>query len=127
MTAIEQYLDALDKQDWDRLATTLAEEGVVRDGPFVDVVKGKQPYVDFLAGVVPTLPNYSLTVHKLNDLGERRWFAEVSETFDVQGTRTSYPEILEFRTDNDGQINYVSVFMKFPGMQPPVEGGSAAG
>jgi len=126
MGAVEEYLEAMPAQDWDRLAATLADDGVVRDGPFVDVIEGKAPYVDFLRGIISTLPQYGLEVHRLWPSGDRRVFAEVSESFVVGDTLTSYPEILVFETDDDGLINFVSVFMKFPGMQPPVEGGSAA-
>jgi hypothetical protein len=96
----------------------------VRDGPFVDVIHGRQAYVDFLKGLVPTLPGYVLRVSRSSTAGHLT-FVELSETFDVHGTIIEYPEVVLFQVDDAGLITYVSVFMKYPGMHAPVEGGSA--
>ena len=52
-TNVERYLACMAAHDWDGLAATIAEEGLVRDGPFCDVVEGKAAYVDFLRGSSP--------------------------------------------------------------------------
>jgi hypothetical protein len=44
---IERYLKCLADHDWDGLATTIADEGLVREGPFCDVVEGKEHYARF--------------------------------------------------------------------------------
>ncbi|MBW0012499.1 MAG: hypothetical protein JO059_04940, partial [Mycobacterium sp.] len=38
---VERYLDCLAAHDWDGLATTIADDGLIREGPFCDVVEGK--------------------------------------------------------------------------------------
>lgn len=125
MEAVERYLDNLGRNDWEGLAATLSDD-VVRDGPFCDVVHGKQPYVGFLQGIVPALAGYTLKVDRISQAAEGVAFVELSETFDVNGTMTQYPECLLFETGDDGLINKVSVFMKTPGAEAPVEGGKAS-
>jgi limonene-1,2-epoxide hydrolase len=125
MTAVDEYLEALPAHDWDKLAATLAPEGLVRDGPFVDVIHGKQAYVDFLKGLMPTLKDYVLRVSRQSSAGHLT-FVELSETFDVNGTVIEYPEVVLFEVDGAGLITFVSVFMKYPGMDAPVPGASAS-
>jgi hypothetical protein len=117
MTAVDQYLEALPAHDWDKLAAALAPEGLVRDGPFVDVIHGQQAYVEFLKGV--------LRVSRQSSAGHLT-FVELSETFDVNGTVIEYPEVVLFEVDEAGLITLVSVFMKYPGMDAPVPGASAS-
>ena len=61
-TTVERYLACMAVRDWDGLAATIADDGLVRDGPFCDVVEGKRAYVDFLgeplAGVVDRVAGY---------------------------------------------------------------------
>ena len=126
MHTIDRYLDCLGRHDWDGLAATLSDEGVVRDGPFCDVVEGKDAYVAFLAGIVPQLAGYTLKVGRVSHASDRVTYVELTETFDVDGTRTEFPECILFETGDDELINRVSVFMKTPGGEAPVEGGRAS-
>jgi limonene-1,2-epoxide hydrolase len=126
MNAVEGYLAAMGEQDWARLAATIAQDGLVRDGPFADVITGKAPYVEFLRGIISTLPHYELRVRRISQSGDHRFFAELSEVFDVDGAPTEHPEICVFETDDEEQISFVSVFMKQPGAHGPVPGASAA-
>jgi hypothetical protein len=126
MTAVDEYLAAMGEQNWTRLAATIAEDGLVRDGPFADVIEGKEPYVEFLRGIISTLPGYQLRVRRISPSGHHRFFAELSEVFDIDGTSTEHPEVCLFETDEDGQICFVSVFVKTPGAEGPVAGASAA-
>jgi hypothetical protein len=52
---LERYFEAMRACDWPALAETLAED-VHRTGPFLDEVRGRDAYVEFLAGVIPKLP-----------------------------------------------------------------------
>jgi ketosteroid isomerase-like protein len=126
MTAVDEYLAAMGEQDWPRLAATIAEDGLVRDGPFADVIEGKEPYVAFLRGIISTLPGYQLRLRRISQCGDHRFFAELSEVFDIDGRPTEHPEVCLFETDEAGQIRFVSVFMKTPGREGPVAGASAA-
>ena len=124
-TSVELYLGCLAAHDWDGLAATIADEGLVREGPFCDVVEGKAAYVDFLRGIVSSLPGYELRVGRVSHVSDRLSFVELSETFEVDGTRTEYPECLVFERDDAGLIAGVSVFIKQPGGEAPVAGGRA--
>lgn len=124
-TNVERYLSCMVAHDWDGLAATIADDGLVRDGPFCDVVEGKQPYVDFLRGIITSLRGYELLVGRVTHASDRLSFVELSETFEVDGTPTTYPECLVFERDAAGLIRHVSVFIKQPGGDAPVEGGRA--
>lgn len=125
MSTVERYLDLLAKHDWDGLRGTLAEQGLVRDGPFCDIIRGRDDYVAFLRDIVTSLEDYVLTTSRVSYVGDRLAFVELSETFRVNGELTEYPECLLFELDDAGLIRGVSVFMKTPGADPPVAGGRA--
>jgi limonene-1,2-epoxide hydrolase len=122
---VERYLTYLGDQDWDGLATTVADHGLVREGPFCDVVEGKEPYIAFLRGVFSSLQGYQLQVQRISAVCERLSYVELTETFEIDGVPTEYPECLVFEQDDDGLISYVSVFIKRPGGEARVEGGRA--
>jgi SnoaL-like domain len=124
-TSVERYLACMAAHDWDGLAATIADDGLVRDGPFCDVVEGKAAYVGFLRGIITSLESYELRVERVSHLSDRLSFVELSETFNVDGTLTTYPECIRFDRDGDGLICGVSVFIKQPGGEAPVEGGRA--
>ena len=125
-TAVEGYLACMAAHDWDGLAATIADEGLVRDGPFCDVVEGKAAYVDFLRGIITSLKGYELRVSRVSHASDRLSYVELSETFEVDGTPTTYPECILFERDDAGLIRHVSVFIKQPGGEAPVEGGQAS-
>jgi hypothetical protein len=122
---VERYLRCMAAHDWDGLAATIADDGLTRDGPFGDRVEGKQRYVDFLSGVMPSLENYRVAVTRVSHVSDRVCFVELSETFDVDGKSVEYPECILFERDDDGLICHVSVFVKQPGADAPVPGGRA--
>ena len=124
-TNVERYLACMAAQDWDGLAATIADDGLVREGPFCDVVEGKQPYVDFLRGIITSLGGYELRVSRVTHAADRLTYVELSETFEVDGHPTTYPECILFERDDAGLINHVSVFIKQPGADAPVEGDRA--
>ena len=124
--AVERYLAYMAAHDWDGLAGTITDEGLTRDGPFCDRVEGKQRYVDFLRGVISSLDGYRLEVQRVSHVSDRVSFVELSETFAVDGVATTYPECILFERNGDGQIWKVSVFMKQPGAEGPVEGARAS-
>lgn len=125
MTNVERYLACMAAHDWDGLAATIADDGLVRDGPFCDVVEGKQAYVDFLRGIITSLPGYELLVSRVSHASDGLAYVELSESFEVDGTRATYPECIRFECDDAGLIRHVSVFIKQPGGDAPVEGGRA--
>lgn len=110
--AVERYLACLAVNDWDGLAATVADEDLIREGPFCDVVEGKQPYLKFLHSVFASLEGYRLDVRRISHLSDQLSYVELSETFNINGVPTEYPECLVFEQNGDGLINRVSVFMK---------------
>ena len=109
---VERYLACLAVHDWDGLAATIADEDLIREGPYCDVVEGKQPYLKFLRGVFTSLEGYRLSVQRISHTSDRVCYVELSETFDIDGVPTDYPECLVFELNPDGLINRVSVFIK---------------
>jgi hypothetical protein len=122
---VERYLTCLAANDWDGLAATVANEGLIREGPFCDVVEGREPYIAFLRGVFSRLEGYQLKVQRVSHVSGRLSYVELTETFEINGVPTEYPECLLFEKNDDGLISHVSVFMKRPGAAPAVEGGRA--
>lgn len=109
---VERYLACLAVNDWDGLAATIAEEDLVREGPYCDVVEGKHRYLKFLQGVFASLQGYRLDVKRIMHAPDRVSYVELSETFDIDGVPTEYPECLVFEQNPDGLINRVNVFIK---------------
>ena len=108
---LERYFEALRTHGWESLAGCLSDD-VHRTGPYLDVVRGKQAYVEFLAGVVPSLPNYELRVSRIRELEGGSALVELSEILDVDGVRTEFPEALVFDFAPDGRIQRVDIFIK---------------
>jgi ketosteroid isomerase-like protein len=110
--AVERYLSCLASHDWNGLAATIADDDLVREGPYCDVVEGKQAYLKFLQGVFASLQGYRLDVKRIAHTSDRLCYVELSETFDIDGAPTEYPECLVFEQNSRGLINRVSVFIK---------------
>jgi hypothetical protein len=117
MRVLDDYFAALRGQDWKRLAGCLAAD-VCRSGPYLDLIRGRQAYVEFLSRVIPTLPNYALEVRRTRKLGASSALVEVSEILDVDGVRTEFPELLVFDFDAAGAIVRVDIYLKQPGGPP---------
>ena len=78
---VERYLACLAVHDWDGLAATIADEDLIREGPYCDVVEGKQRYLKFLRGVFASPEGYRLDVHRISHASDRVCYVELSETF----------------------------------------------
>jgi hypothetical protein len=111
---IERYLECLAAHDWDGLADTIAEEGLLREGPFCDVVEGKAHYVAYLRKVLTNLRGHRLTVHRVSHVHAQLCYVELTEEFEIDGAQADWPECILFERDDDGLIARVSVFFKQP-------------
>ena len=109
---VERYLEFLATHDWDNLATTIAEDGLTREGPFCDVVEGKQHYVAYLRKVCTTLKGHKLEVQRVSHVNDRLSYVELTETFEIDGVGATWPECILFERGDDGLISRVSVFFK---------------
>jgi hypothetical protein len=114
---IERYLKCLADHDWDGLATTIADEGLVREGPFCDVVEGKAHYIAYLRKVLTQLKGHRLEVQRVSHVDTGLSYVELSEAFDIDGATTEWPECILFEQGDDGLISRVSVFFKQRGAE----------
>ncbi len=112
---VERYLECLAAHDWDGLATTIADEGLIREGPFCDVVDGKQHYVAYLHKVLTNLKGHRLDVKRVSRVNDRVSYVELSESFEIDDAPATWPECILFEQGDDGLISHVSVFFKQPG------------
>jgi SnoaL-like domain len=109
---VERYLECLAAHDWDGLATTIADEGLTREGPFCDVVEGKQHYVAYLRKVCTNLEGHRLEVQRVSHVSSAVSYVELSESFEIDGVAATWPECILFEQADDGLISHVSVFFK---------------
>ncbi|WP_156296194.1 nuclear transport factor 2 family protein [Mycobacterium paragordonae] len=118
---IERYLSCLAAHDWDGVAATLVDDGLVREGPWCEVVEGKDEYVAYLRNVITRLKGHRLQIHRVSHV-ESRSFVELTESFEFDGVPTEWPECLLFERGDDpsqsGLISRVSVYFKQPGAAP---------
>jgi ketosteroid isomerase-like protein len=110
---VERYLAAVVGHDWDALAGCLTED-VVRVGPFLDTYTPRPTYVEFLAGLMPTLPGYSMRVDRVLYSGDVA-VAQLSETVELDGTPVETPEALVFDLDESGRIRRIEIFIQRAG------------
>jgi hypothetical protein len=115
---VERYLECLAAHDWDGLAATIADDGLTREGPFCDTVEGKQHYVAYLRKVCTTLPGHRVDLTRVAHVNDRLSYAELSESFEIDGAPAPWPECIHFERNGDGLISHVSVFFKQPGAEP---------
>jgi hypothetical protein len=109
---VERYLECLAAHDWDGLSDTIADEGLTREGPFCDRVDGKAHYVAYLRKVCTNMKGHRLEVQRVSHVDARVSFAELTETFEIDGVATTWPECILFEQGTDGLISRVSVFFK---------------
>jgi hypothetical protein len=109
-STVERYLAALGRQDWNALASCLADD-VERIGPYNDVYRGRDPYVAFLAETLRALSGYELCVSRLI-VGDTTVVAELSETVDTAEGRRRTDEAVVFDLSPAGLIRRVGVFLR---------------
>ena len=110
---LDRYFEAIRSHDWSALSDCLAPD-VHRTGPYLDVVEGREEYVAYLARVVPSLRNYQLTVSRIDRLEGGGALVRLSETLDVDGVASEFPEALLFDFDSAGLISRVDIYLKQP-------------
>jgi hypothetical protein len=89
-------------------------EGVERNGPYLDVIRGRTAYVAYLEQVLPTLENYRLEVSRVRALEGGGTIVELCEILDVDGVATRFPEAIFFDFDADGLIATIDIYLKQP-------------
>jgi ketosteroid isomerase-like protein len=108
---VERYLDAIVSHRWDVVAECIADD-IVRVGPYGDRFEGRDGYLAYLTKTMPKLVGYSMALHRVTYAGDRRAFAELSETVTVEGKPMLTPEVLVFVFDDHGRIAGVDIFIQ---------------
>lgn len=109
-STVRRYLDGLVSHDWAAVTGCLHPD-VVRVGPFADTYSSRDPYVEFLAALMPTLVDYRLAVERLVT-GGPVVMVQLSETMDIGGSEDVTREVLVFDTDPDGLITRIEIFIQ---------------
>jgi ketosteroid isomerase-like protein len=113
---VERYLERLVAHDWESMAACLAED-VVRVGPFGDTYTPRDPYVAFLAELMPALPGYSMRVGRVLVLGPTV-VVELTEFVEVGGSVLETPEVLVFDLDAESRIAHIAIYIQRLGEIP---------
>ena len=113
---VRRYLDRLVAHDWEAMAACLAED-VVRVGPFGDTYTPRDPYVAFLAELMPALPGYSMRIDRVLSLG-RTVLVELTEVVDIGGSPLETPEALVFDLDAGDRIAHIAIYIQRLGEAP---------
>ena len=111
---VECYLERLVAHDWAAVTACLSED-VVRVGPFGDTYTPRSAYVEFLSGLMPSLPGYAMRVERVVHAGAVS-VVELTETVDAGGTPHRTPEVLVFDLDAEGRIARIAIYIqRLPG------------
>jgi ketosteroid isomerase-like protein len=114
MNTAERYLDAISRFDWDAARLCLTDD-VVRIGPLgpKDVYRGRQPYLEYLEGLMPTLADYRMTIARVAESADRRVIAvELSEEMRFDGRPSHTDECLVFDLDEQDLIRRISIYIQ---------------
>jgi hypothetical protein len=65
-----------------------------------------------LRKVTTNIKGHRLEVQRVSHVDSRLSYAELSETFDIDGVAKTWPECILFEQGDDGLISRVSVFFK---------------
>ncbi len=109
-STVRRYLDRLVRLDWAAVTECLHPE-VVRVGPFADTYSPRDPYVQFLSSLLPTLVNYELAIERLVASGSVV-IVQLSETMELGGSEDVTREVLVFDTDPAGLISRIDIFIQ---------------
>jgi hypothetical protein len=121
VAVVERYLAGLVAHDWPVVSACLAED-VVRMGPFGDNYTGREPYMAFLSGLMPSLSGYALRLDRVLAVGTGpaaghgegggTVLAELTETVEMDGAPVDTAEALVFGVDRDLRIAAIAIYIK---------------
>jgi ketosteroid isomerase-like protein len=113
---VEAFFAYLTARDWDHLTVVLSQD-VERVGPFADILTGRDRYLDFLRGTVPS--EYRNDVRRIVAASDgRAAFARVTEHLRYGEQERSLEEAYSFDIDDDGLISRVEIYWQTPGNDP---------
>jgi ketosteroid isomerase-like protein len=122
---IREYYEAVHEHDWEKLASTLAED-VVRTGFMADfaedTAKGKGPYLDFCRTVIESFQYHAMEIRRIFYSDDRRQAcAETEETIQKPGEERFTLHCLKVHDiDEDGLITGIDQYRKASSGQVPI-------
>ena len=114
---IREYYEAVNDHNWEKLASTLAED-VVRIGIMSDftddIAKGKGPYVEFCKAAIGSFENHSMKIERIFYSADRRLACgETTETLKQPGSEPVVLHCLKTHELNeDGLITRIDQYRK---------------
>lgn len=121
---VEDFFTYLTARDWDHLRTVLSPT-IERVGPFADRVRGRDRYLDFLRGTVPS--EYENDVRRIVAGSDgRAAFATVTEHLHYGDQVRTLEEAYSFDIGDDGLISRVEIYWQTPGKDPGGFGSAAS-
>ncbi len=121
---VEAFFAYLTARDWDGLSVVLSQD-VERVGPFADLVTGRDRYLEFLRGTVPS--EYRNDVRRIAAASDgRAVFARVTEHLRYGDQERSLEEAYSFDIGDDGLISRVEIYWQTPGNHPGGFGSAAS-
>lgn len=122
---IREYYEAVHEHDWEKLASTLAEN-VVRTGFMADfaedTAKGKGPYIEFCRTVIGSFEYHAMEIRRIFYSGDwRQACAETEETIQKPGGERFTLHCLKVHDiDEDGLISGIDQYRKASQAQAPI-------
>jgi ketosteroid isomerase-like protein len=122
---IREYYEAVHEHDWEKLASTLAED-VVRTGFMADfaedTAKGKGSYLEFCRTVIQSFEYHAMEIRRIFYSGDRRQAcAETEETIQKPGGERFTLHCLKVHDiDEDGLISGIDQYRKASPAQAPI-------
>jgi ketosteroid isomerase-like protein len=121
---VEGFFAYLTARDWEHLRVVLSQN-VERVGPFADVVTGRDRYLDFLRGTVPS--EYRNDVRRIVAAADgRAAFARVTEHLHYGEQERRLEEAYSFDIGDDGLISRIEIYWQTPGNDPGGFGSAAS-
>ena len=113
---VERFYSHVTARSWDDLKAVL-DAGVERIGPFGDRLVGRDAYLDFLRGTIPT--DYRNDVLRITAAADgRSAFARVSEHLRYPERELQLEEVCSFEIAENGLISRIEVFWQTPDRDP---------
>jgi limonene-1,2-epoxide hydrolase len=114
MEVVERFLSSMTSHDWPAMGACVTED-VMRVGPYGDTYRGRDEYVSFIAGLMPSLPGYEMEVSRVTygPVGGLA-FAELAETVELEGKPHRTPEVLVFGLSEDQRIRTIDIYIQTP-------------
>jgi hypothetical protein len=113
---VERFLHSMTCHEWGAMGSCLTDD-VIRIGPYGDEYRGRNEYVAFIAGLLPSLPGYVMELDRVV-YGGSVATAQLAETVEVEGRLLRTPEALVFDLAPDGRIARIEVYVQTLGSDP---------